>query len=98
MTAYFILDLSVFLMLAILANLSRRIGEPLQIPPHYRILYTGAALLLFVIIGDVISEIFVWGDTAKYITIPLRGLIALSALPVLWRYWSWLINEKLTRK
>ena len=98
MTAFFVLDLSVFLMIAILANLSRRIGEPLQIPPHYRTLYTAAVLLLLIIVGDVVSELFSWGETAKYVTIPLRALIAALTIPILIRYWSWLLTENISRK
>lgn len=97
MEALFILDASVFLMLTVLANLSRRIGEALQIGSHYRLLYSGAALLLIVMVADILAELYTW-ETAKYITISLRAFVATMAIPICFRYWYWLFNENLSRK
>jgi len=97
MDALYILDASVFLMLTILANLSRRIGEALQIPPHYKLFSTGSVLLLIVVTADILAGLF-WGDTAKAITVSLRALIAAVAVPICFRYWVWLFNENISRK
>ena len=97
MDAMYILDASVFLMLTVLANLSRRIGDALQIPPHYKLFSTGSILLLTVVIADIASGLF-WGDTAKMITVALRALIAAVAVPICFRYWYWLFNENVSRK
>ncbi len=90
-----IVDLSVFLLLIVLANLSRRIGEALMIPGYYRILFYMSGLIAF----SSFIDIFIKGlENVEYIhtiTLLLRASAALISIPVCYKYWKWLLKENL---
>ena len=54
MEILFIYDLSLFLVLLVLGNLSARIGEALMIPPLYRIFYAEAILVALLPVADLV--------------------------------------------
>ena len=98
--AVYILDVSVFLLIMILSELSKRIGEALKVPHFYHYYYTCAALLIFLIIVDIVSP-YILPNTAKHeifvITLALRAGLVLSTFPVAMIYWRWLFSENLKR-
>ncbi len=97
MDLLFSLDISLVILLWVLANLSRRIGDALTIPPYYKFFYYQAVLLALVIPFDTIwSQFYEVNDTTMYYTISLslRVFVVISAFPVAFRYWKWLFTEK----
>lgn len=94
MELLFILDISLFLILLVLGNLSARIGEALQIPPFYRIFYIEAITLAILPLVDLIFSEFL-GQKSDSITIYIRAIAIIPAFPVSYRYWKWLLRENL---
>lgn len=90
-----IIDLSVFLLLIVLANLSRRIGEALMIPGYYRILFYMSGIIAF----SSLVDIFIKGiENVEYIhtiTLIVRSVAAIVSIPVCYKYWKWLLKENL---
>ncbi|MBN1981313.1 MAG: hypothetical protein JW795_07280 [Chitinivibrionales bacterium] len=88
------LDLSVFIMMIVLANLSRRIGEAMEKPPYYKLLY-GASIL--VALAAVISTITANLSTEQALisqTIPMgmRCFAGLLSVFSTLQYWQWLFS------
>ncbi len=97
MEMLFILDISIFLLLIVLANLSKRIGEAMMIPPFYQILYYLAVLVAGASITDVVVKGMQDLDYIHTITLSARSIAAIVSIPVCYRYWKWLFNENLKR-
>jgi len=95
-----ILDVSVFLLMLILAELSKRIGEALKVPHFYHYYYTCAILLILLVIVDMASPFFMPAaakDEILSVTIALRAGLVLLTFPVAMIYWRWLFSENLKR-
>jgi len=98
--AMHILDVSVFILMLILAELSKRIGEALKVPPFYHYYYTCAALLVFLVAVDI-GFPMAFPDVAHNdiltTTLALRACLVLSTFPVAMIYWRWLFSENMKR-
>jgi len=96
----YILDASVFALMMILAVLSKRIGEALNVPNFYHYYYICSALLVFLVVFDMVSPLFIV-ETAKNellaVTVALRAGLVFSTLPVALIYWRWLFSENIKR-
>lgn len=90
-----IIDLSVFLLLIVLANLSRRIGEALMIPGYYRILFYMAGIIAFASMVDIFIKGIENVGYIHTITLLVRAAAALISIPVCYKYWKWLLKENL---
>lgn len=90
-----ILDLSVFLLLIVLANLSRRIGEALMIPGFYRVLFYMSGLVAFAALVDIFIKGLEGVEYIHTITLILRAAAAVISIPVCYKYWKWLLKENL---
>ena len=96
---FFVIDISVILVLLVLANLSSRIGEALAIPKYYVIYYVAAFFITASSFVDLTFGINISHDD-KYlllstITMVIRVISIIVSIPVAFRYWSWLFKEKL---
>lgn len=94
MDIFLIFDMSVFIMLLVLGNLSARIGDALMIPPYYKILWGEAFLMLLIPVTEIIVKNFTHIEQCHYVTY-FRAIILLPAIPVLLIYWRWLLKEDL---
>jgi len=98
--AVYILDVSVFFLMMILAELSKRIGEALNVPHFYHYYYTCSAMLIFIVAVDMILPMFmVDADKSEILTVTmaLRAGLVLSTFPVAMIYWRWLFSENLKK-
>jgi hypothetical protein len=85
-------DISSVIAMLIVAALSKTIGEALKIKPYYKFLYfTSACVMVSAIIDTVPFKTNI--EELKTITLALRCIAGLIALPVCLRYWKWLISE-----
>lgn len=96
--------LSVFFMLFMLANLSRRLGTVTKMKPYYRGFYIAMAILLvpFVVrivrssiaLSPSVGPTFLNNPVFYLITYHLPCAAALTlSIVVAWRYWGWLFLE-----
>lgn len=101
MDTILILDSSIFLLLTILANLSRRIGYALEIPPYYRGFYIGAGFLALLMAVEILVPVFTspthFSQDLLAITLCIRAIIVLTVLPLCFIYWKWLFAENLKK-
>jgi len=92
--------LSIFFMLFILANLSRRLGTVTKMKPYYRGFYVAMGILVLpLIVRMVLSPAGIQPDylhsPAFYLFayhLPFALAIVISCI-VAWRYWGWLFRE-----
>ena len=98
--AVYILDVSVFFLMMILAELSKRIGAALNVPHFYHYYYTCSVMLIFIVAVDMILPAFmVDADRSEILTttMALRAGLVLSTFPVAMIYWRWLFSENLKK-
>lgn len=98
--AVHILDVSVFLLLMILSELSKRIGEALEVPSFYHYFYICSVLLIFLIFIDIFLPLVMPGAvTSEILTVTLafRAGLVLSTFPVAMIYWRWLFSENMKK-
>jgi hypothetical protein len=91
--------MAVMYMLYILANLSRRLGDVLKMPPYYRSFYVamgflGVSILSRIALSSFTSARFPLLALAVY-DIPFV-IAMIVGIAVAWRYWGWLFKEKLS--
>lgn len=95
-----ILDVSVFLLMLILSELSKRIGDALNVPRFHHYYYICAVLLILLVIIDMVSPL-IMPDTTRsevlMVTLGLRAGLVLSTFPVAMIYWRWLFSENMKR-
>jgi hypothetical protein len=86
-------DIAAIMAMLVVATLSKTIGEPLKIPPYYKLLYGASALLAAAALMDIVPPT----NTALYVPavflMGMRCLAGLIAIPVCQRYWKFLISE-----
>jgi hypothetical protein len=89
---FVIFDISMVIAMNVLASLSKTIGEPLKIPPFYKLFYCTSVLIAMAAFADSVPPGF---HLAVPTAIPmgLRCLAGLITIPVCLRYWKWLISE-----
>jgi hypothetical protein len=97
--------LAVIYTLFVLAAFSQRMGEVLKTPPLYRGLYLGAACLtvalivrflrVSVLLASAEGSAFLQDDWFYLLAyhVPLALGLTVSVV-VIWRYWSWLLRER----
>jgi hypothetical protein len=89
----------------ILANLSRRYGEVIRLPPYYRGFYVAMGIICVAFISHLMRDMVIlapeqgpplldegWFYLLTFY-IPLSLAVTL-ALGVAWRYWNWLLKEQ----
>jgi hypothetical protein len=97
--------LAVIYMYYILANLSRRYGDVIRLPPYYRGFYAGIILICVAFFGHLIQDSVIiapeqapslltndWFYLLVYF-LPLALAVTIG-LAVAWRYWSWIWREQ----
>lgn len=88
----------------ILANLSRRYGDVIRLPPYYRGFYIGMALIGISFVSHLMRATVIldpqqgpallsedWFFILTYY-LPL-SLAVTIAIVISWRYWSWLLKD-----
>ncbi len=88
----------------ILANLSRRYGQVIRLPPYYRGFYVTMGLIFLAFISHLVRDSIIVApeqgpallsnDWFYLLTFYLPMALAVTiALIVAWRYWSWILKE-----
>ncbi|MBN2037872.1 MAG: hypothetical protein JW768_14115 [Chitinispirillaceae bacterium] len=85
-------DLSVALIMYVLAYLSKRLGDAMKTPPWYLMLY-GAIVLVFISCGLEIAATVLSLQVPQLITLATRLVAGILAFCVCLRYWNWLFSE-----
>jgi hypothetical protein len=90
----------------IMANLSRRYGQVIRLPPYYRGYYAGIVLICLAFVGHLMRDSAILAppgqgprllrnDTFYLIVYHLPLALAVTlAIGVSWRYWSWILKEQ----
>jgi uncharacterized membrane protein len=89
----YVLDASFFLQLFVMAYLSKRIGEALMIPPYYKSFYYIAGIIVMASLTGIFIKGLADTETIYFITFIIRAAASVSAIPICFKYWSWLFNE-----
>ena len=89
----------------ILANLSRRYGQVIRLPPYYRGFYVAMGFVCLAFLSHLIQDTVIiapqeapslltnkWFYLLTYY-LPLAVAVTL-AIGVAWRYWSWILKEQ----
>jgi hypothetical protein len=97
--------LAVVYMFFILANLSRRYGQVIRLPPYYRGFYVGMSLICVAFLSHLVQDTVIiapeqapslltndWFYLLTYY-LPL-AVAATVGLAVAWRYWGWILKEQ----
>ena len=97
--------LAVIYIFYILANLSRRYGQVIRLPPYYRGFYLAMGLIGLSFISHLIQDSVTsapdqapsllsndWFYLFTYY-LPLAVAVTL-AIGIAWRYWSWILKEQ----
>lgn len=92
----FLSNISVALMLIVLAFLSKKLGEALDMPPYYRLYYCviGVQIVWAVLqasLPHVVLEVSESGFASPWPSAIFAAAITMC-LAVAWRYWGWLIS------
>lgn len=88
----------------ILANLSRRYGEVIRMPPYYRGFYVAMILVFAAFLGHLVQDSVIiapeqapsmlTADWFFMLTFYLPLAVAVTiGLGVSWRYWAWILKE-----
>jgi hypothetical protein len=88
----------------ILANLSRRYGEVIRLPPYYRGFYIAMVLVFGAFLGHLVQDSVIiapeqapsilTADWFYILTFYLPLAVAVTiGLAVSWRYWAWILKE-----
>jgi hypothetical protein len=85
-------DIAAVMAMLVVAYLSKSMGEALKIPPYFRVLHFTSLLIAVAAIIDAVpkNRLFPYSETVSMVVRCLAGIIA---LPVCLRYWKWLISE-----
>ncbi len=97
--------LSVIYTFYILANLSRRYGEVIRMPPHYRGFHFAIGLVAVALGSHLLRDMVILdpdqgpallnNDWFYLLTFYLPLALAVTlAIIVAWRYWSWILKEQ----
>ena len=97
--------LSIIYTFYILANLSRRYGEVIRMPAHYRGFYVTIGLVSVSLFSHFLRDIVILDPTEVpallnndwfYLLtfyLPLALAVTLAII-IAWRYWSWILKEQ----
>lgn len=93
----FMVDIAMMIAMLVLANLSKRLGEALKVPPFYRILYVSATCVFAALAIDTFHATLqypVLNLISMYTRAAAGVLACLTCLP----YWKWLFGEFFSRQ
>jgi uncharacterized membrane protein len=82
---------SLIVALLLLIHLSARLGRELNRPRWHRLLYVSVILVGFGILTRVLG-LGTPADHTVLVLLPIATGLVIAVL-VVWRYWSWLLNE-----
>ncbi len=97
--------LSIIYTFYILANLSRRYGEVIRMPPHYRGFYFAIGLVVVALSSHLLRDMVILDPEQEQALLnndwfyllafylPLALAITLAII-IAWRYWSWILKEQ----
>jgi hypothetical protein len=88
----FVFDIAAMVAMIVLANLSKRLGDALNTPPWYRLLYATTACVFAAFALDTFRE-SLHSEVLTLIAVGLRALAGVLALYALLQYWKWLFAE-----
>ena len=88
----------------ILANLSRRYGQVIRLPPYYRGFYVAIVFIGVAFASHLMQDMIILAPEQGpavlsedwFYLLTFHGPLALAvtlAIGVAWRYWSWLLKE-----
>ena len=92
----FFLDLSVIIILMVIAYLSKRLGEALKTPPFYKLFYTGVVIIIVAAIFNTISSNRLFPITHNLyntISMAMRFFSGFISVFACMKYWKWLFSE-----
>jgi hypothetical protein len=92
-----VFDLAAILSMLVVANLSKRLGEALKIRPYYQLLYLAAILVFAAFSIDTFLEPL-HPSTLDMVSVTLRCVAGIVALPACLPYWKWLFPEYFHRR
>lgn len=89
----------------ILANLSRRYGDVIRLPPYYRGFYVAMGLIGIAFVSHLIQDsVIIAPEQAPPLLSNVRfylftyyvplALAVTLAIGIAWRYWSWILKEQ----
>jgi hypothetical protein len=89
----------------ILANLSRRYGQVIRLPPYYRGYYVAMGLICVAFLSHLVQDSVIIApeqaptlldnDGFYLLTYYLPTVIAVTlGIGVAWRYWGWILKEQ----
>ncbi len=95
-------SLSIFMMLMVLALLSRRLGSVTRSAPYYVGLYIAALLMAVSLLFKILSKggniTFLTQADQDVLMLVIYAVLPAAALTIAvimaWRYWSWLLAER----
>jgi hypothetical protein len=90
------LDSAVLIMLFVMADLSKRLGEALKTPPYYKLFYVGVCMIVTAVLINTIfvNSILVVSHAISTITpMALRCCTGILAVFACLQYWKWLFSE-----
>ena len=90
-------DVSAMVSMIVLADLSRRLGEALKVPPYYRLLYAATALVFAEFSIDAFRE-SLQSPLLELLAAALRCAGGIAAFATCLPYWKWLFGEFFTLK
>ena len=95
-----LVDASAILLFAVLASLSRRLGQALKTPPIYRGFYISIALVSIAGLEAILAASGMRTSSDAWTLLPmlLRCVGALIAVITALKYWQWLFGEFFTHK
>ena len=85
-------DLSTIMAMLVIASLSKTIGEALKYRPFYILLYYASIVVAIAALADCLPPALKL-SISPTITMVMRCIAGLVALPVCLKYWKWVISE-----
>jgi len=88
----FLYDIATILLMLILAYLSKRLGEAMNIKSYYLMLYFTAILIATATGIDFVTKTFSI-QLPLYISLIMRLISSITAFLICLKYWHWLFPE-----
>jgi chromate transport protein ChrA len=85
-------DISMVILMIILAYLSKRLGDALKIKPYYKGLFVTAFIIILASCFDFITTTLSQ-FSIPYLSLSLRFISGCTAFLICLKYWKWLFSE-----
>jgi len=92
-----VFDLSAMVLMLILSNLSKRLGEALKIAPFYRLLFVTAGMMFCAAALDAARGV-IQVRAMDLVTVVVRITAGVCAAFACLPYWKWLFTEYFYKK